>query len=210
MWPALPRLACALVVSAGPVVAAGVSPRTARADEPAACAPSPSAAAAPVCLGLGASVDPPGHTNPSQRPNPSSPASGSPSIIGAPLQVCSPAPRTGFDRSGRCETGPDDVGVHVVCAELTEAFLRFTRARGNDLSTPRPEFGFPGLRPGDRWCLCASRWAEADAAGIAPPVVLAATHAAATRHVPRARLEARALAAAAPSAPPSSYSLPAP
>jgi len=83
---------------------------------------------------------------------------------------------TGFYRDGMCHTGPGDVGLHVVCAEMTEAFLAFSRSRGNDLSTPVPEFGFPGLRPGDRWCLCVSRWAEALEAGIAPPVVLAATH----------------------------------
>lgn len=96
-------------------------------------------------------------------------------VLGEALAACSQAPVTGFYRTGCCETGPDDAGLHTVCAVMTEEFLAFTRARGNDLSTPRPEFGFPGLRPGDRWCLCAARWAEAFEAGAAPKVVLAAT-----------------------------------
>jgi uncharacterized protein (DUF2237 family) len=83
---------------------------------------------------------------------------------------------TGFYRTGCCETGPEDVGVHTVCVEVTAAFLAFSRSRGNDLSTPRPEFGFLGLRPGDRRCLCAERWQEAFEVGAAPRVVLAATH----------------------------------
>jgi uncharacterized protein (DUF2237 family) len=86
---------------------------------------------------------------------------------------------TGFFRNGCCETGRDDLGLHVVCARMTAEFLAFSAARGNDLSTPNPEAGFPGLRPGDRWCLCATRWKEAFDAGTAPPVVLAATHASA-------------------------------
>jgi uncharacterized protein len=97
-------------------------------------------------------------------------------VFGEPIEVCSLNPTTGFYRSGCCETGPEDVGVHTVCVEVTRAFLAFSKARGNDLSTPRPEFGFPGLNPGDRWCLCAERWQEALAAGVAPRVVLAATH----------------------------------
>jgi uncharacterized protein (DUF2237 family) len=102
-------------------------------------------------------------------------------VLGGALQPCSPpgvsgAPLTGFYRTGCCETGPEDRGSHTVCAVMTEAFLAFTRAQGNDLSTPRPEYGFPGLQPGDRWCLCAGRWAEALAAGQAPAVVLEATH----------------------------------
>jgi uncharacterized protein (DUF2237 family) len=97
-------------------------------------------------------------------------------VFGEPIKVCSLNPTTGFYRSGCCETGPEDVGVHTVCVEVTRAFLAFSKARGNDLSTPRPEFGFPGLNPGDRWCLCAERWQEALAAGVAPRVVLAATH----------------------------------
>jgi len=97
-------------------------------------------------------------------------------VLGGALRACSTDPKTGFYRTGRCETGPEDRGRHVVCAEMTEAFLRFTKSKGNDLSTPRPEWNFPGLEPGDRWCLCAVRWQEALEAGVAPPVVLAATH----------------------------------
>jgi len=97
-------------------------------------------------------------------------------VLGKPLAECGRDPVTGFFRDGCCNTGADDAGVHVVCAVMTEAFLAFTRARGNDLSTPRPEWGFPGLKPGDRWCLCAQRWAEAFAEGVAPRVVLEATH----------------------------------
>ena len=89
---------------------------------------------------------------------------------------CSLDPLTGFYRNGCCETGPDDVGMHTVCAVMTAGFLRFSMSVGNDLSTPRPEFGFAGLRPGDRWCLCAPRWKEALDAGAAPRVVLEATH----------------------------------
>jgi uncharacterized protein (DUF2237 family) len=113
-------------------------------------------------------------------------------VLGTPLAVCSLAPQTGFYRDGRCATGPDDRGVHVVCAEVTRAFLDFTGARGNDLVTPVPG-RFPGLRPGDRWCLCAARWEEARVAGVAPPVVLEATEARALDFIPRAALEAHAL-----------------
>ena len=97
-------------------------------------------------------------------------------VFGEPIEVCSLKPRTGFYRTGCCETGPEDLGVHSVCVEVTAAFLAFSKSRGNDLSTPRPEFGFPGLNPGDRWCLCAARWQEALEAGAAPRVVLSATH----------------------------------
>lgn len=97
-------------------------------------------------------------------------------MLGRPLGACSNDPKTGFYRDGCCHTGPEDRGLHVVCAVMTEAFLAHTKARGNDLSTPRPELGFPGLRPGDRWCLCASRWQEALEAGVAPRVDLEATH----------------------------------
>ena len=97
-------------------------------------------------------------------------------VFGEPIEVCSLNPSTGFYRSGCCETGPEDVGVHTVCVEVTREFLAFSKARGNDLSTPRPEYGFPGLSAGDRWCLCAARWQEALDAGVAPRVVLAATH----------------------------------
>lgn len=111
-------------------------------------------------------------------------------VIGTPLELCGRDPVTGFTCSGCCETGPDDAGTHVVCAVVTAEFLAFTRARGNDLETPRG--GFPGLRPGDRWCLCVSRWAEAHRAGVAPPVVLNATHAVALATVSLEDLEAHA------------------
>lgn len=97
-------------------------------------------------------------------------------VLGGALAPCGNEPRTGFYRNGCCDTGPDDTGIHTVCAVMTDAFLVFSRLAGNDLSTPRPELGFPGLVAGDRWCLCAGRWREAFAAGVAPPVVLAATH----------------------------------
>lgn len=97
-------------------------------------------------------------------------------VLGGALCACSNDPTTGFYRTGHCETGPRDRGRHVVCAEMTDDFLRFTKAQGNDLSTPRPEWDFPGLDPGDRWCVCAARWQEALEAGAAPPVVLSATH----------------------------------
>ncbi len=96
-------------------------------------------------------------------------------VLGGDLDPCGSDPVTGFYRNGCCDTGGEDVGVHTVCAEVTEEFLAYAAAQGNDLSTPQP--GFAGLKPGDRWCLCASRWAEARDAGVAPPVVLAATHA---------------------------------
>lgn len=98
-------------------------------------------------------------------------------VLGGPLESCSVDPLTGFYRDASCRTGGQDVGVHAVCAVMTEAFLEFSASVGNDLSTPRPEWGFPGLEPGDRWCLCAGRWQEALEAGMAPPVVLEATHA---------------------------------
>ncbi|MEO1089593.1 MAG: DUF2237 domain-containing protein [Pseudomonadota bacterium] len=97
-------------------------------------------------------------------------------VWGEPLQACSTRPLTGFFRDGCCNTGPEDRGAHVVCAVMTDTFLEFSRRAGNDLSTPRPEFGFAGLATGDRWCLCALRWLEAFEVGMAPQVVLAATH----------------------------------
>jgi hypothetical protein len=97
-------------------------------------------------------------------------------VLGEPLELCSEAPLTGFTRSGSCETGPQDLGSHTVCARVTQEFLEYSRSRGNDLTTPVPEFDFPGLKPGDRWCLCAARWQEALEAGCAPRVVLRATH----------------------------------
>jgi uncharacterized protein len=105
-------------------------------------------------------------------------------VVGGDLMPCSSAPLTGFYRDGCCATGPDDIGSHTVCAVVTAEFLRFSTAAGNDLSTPRPEWGFPGLSPGDRWCVCASRWLDAYDAGCAPRVVLGATHARALDVVP--------------------------
>jgi len=100
-------------------------------------------------------------------------------VLGGPLLPCSVAPLTGWFRDGCCNTDANDRGLHVVCCEMTEAFLAFSLRAGNDLSTPRPEYGFPGLNPGDRWCVCAARWEEARRAGVAPPVLLEATHEAA-------------------------------
>jgi len=104
-------------------------------------------------------------------------------VLGEPLKPCSEAPVTGFFRDGCCNTGAEDVGLHVVCVVTTAEFLAFSKSRGNDLSTPMPEYGFPGLKPGDRWCLCAVRWQEALEADAAPRVVLSATHAAALQVV---------------------------
>jgi uncharacterized protein len=109
-------------------------------------------------------------------------------VFGTPLESCGTDPLTGFYRDGCCETGPDDLGVHTVCVVATEEFLRFSREAGNDLSTPRPEFRFSGVRPGDRWCVCAARWREAWQAGKAPPVVLTATHEATLEYVPLSEL----------------------
>jgi len=96
-------------------------------------------------------------------------------VFGEELETCSTSPMTGFYRDGCCGTGPEDIGMHVVCTEVTKEFLEFSKSRGNDLSTPNPEFGFPGLKPGDRWCVCALRWKEAMDNGYASPVVLAST-----------------------------------
>ncbi|HET8700461.1 MAG TPA: DUF2237 domain-containing protein [Nitrococcus sp.] len=100
-------------------------------------------------------------------------------VLGSELEPCCLDPMTGFYRDGSCRVGPEDLGVHAVCVQVTEAFLAFSRARGNDLTTPLPEADFPGLKPNDRWCLCAARWQEAFEAGCAPRVVLTATHEAA-------------------------------
>ena len=97
-------------------------------------------------------------------------------VLGKPLQSCSTDPMTGWFRDGCCRGDPNDRGLHLICVVLTAEFLRFSRSEGNDLSTPRPEYGFPGLKPGDRWCLCATRWRDAYAAGCAPQVLLEATH----------------------------------
>jgi len=114
-------------------------------------------------------------------------------VLGGILRACSTEPETGFFRNGRCQTGPRDVGRHVVCAEMTDTFLTFSKRRGNDLLTPRPEMDFPGLEPGDRWCVCAARWKESVAAGVAPPIVLAATNEAALKVVDLEVLKAHAL-----------------
>ncbi len=97
-------------------------------------------------------------------------------VLGGPLGLCGTNPVTGFYRDGCCNTGPNDIGSHTVCAVVTAEFLAFTAVQGNDLSTPRPEYDFAGLKPGDRWCLCSGRWLEAAEAGVAPPIVLEATH----------------------------------
>ena len=97
-------------------------------------------------------------------------------VLGGPLGRCSDEPKTGFFRDGCCTTSDEDIGRHTVCCVMTDEFLRFSRSRGNDLSTPHPEYGFPGLKAGDRWCLCAARWREAFLAGKAPRVVLNATN----------------------------------
>ena len=114
-------------------------------------------------------------------------------VFGERLALCSVDPVTGFYRDGCCSTGDEDHGRHVVCAEVTASFLEFSKRMGNDLSTPRPEFGFPGLKPGDRWCLCADRWQQALEAGAAPRVVLSATHRLALEHVDLADLKRHAL-----------------
>jgi uncharacterized protein len=110
-------------------------------------------------------------------------------VLGEPLQSCSVQPMTGFYRDGCCNTGRDDAGSHTVCAVMTASFLEFSKARGNDLSTPLPQVGFPGLKPGDRWCLCAPRWQEAFEADQAPRVVLRATHEGALSHCSLADLK---------------------
>lgn len=126
------------------------------------------------------------------EPRPPRPAPPKPkpqkNVLGGELKSCSEQPMTGFFRDGCCNTGPHDTGAHTVCAELTAEFLQFSKDAGNDLSTPRPEFAFPGLNPGDRWCLCAARWVEAYEAGAAPRVVLEATHERTLDYVPLATL----------------------
>lgn len=114
-------------------------------------------------------------------------------VLGSPLEDCSHDPKTGFFRDGCCRTDDHDEGRHVICTRVTEEFLAFSRSVGNDLSTPRREFGFPGLRPGDCWCICALRWREALEAGVAPPVRLTATHEAALRYVSLEDLTLRAI-----------------
>ena len=115
-------------------------------------------------------------------------------VLGTDLQTCCTNPMTGWFRTGKCDTGPGDHGLHIVCARMTEEFLEFSKAAGNDLSTPMPMHGFPGLVPGDCWCVCVSRWKEALVAGVAPPVNLEATHLSTLEFVELADLEAHALA----------------
>lgn len=114
-------------------------------------------------------------------------------VLGEKLKECSTSPMTGFFRDGCCRTGPNDYGKHVVCAEVTEEFLIFSKSSGNDLSTPVPEFEFPGLKPGDRWCLCVLRWKEALEAGVAPPILLSSTHESALEFVSIDNLKKHAL-----------------
>lgn len=114
-------------------------------------------------------------------------------VFGQPLQPCGLDPLTGFYRDGCCNTGYDDPGMHVVCVRVTREFLAFSKKAGNDLTTPQPAAGFPGLKPGDQWCLCAGRWKEALDAGVAPPVVLAATHEETLAMLPLAELKRHAL-----------------
>lgn len=114
-------------------------------------------------------------------------------VLGHPMIPCSQSPITGFYRDGCCNTGWEDVSTHVVCAQMTREFLEFSRAQGNDLITPVPEYNFPGLKPGDRWCVCASRWRQALEAGVAPPIILVSTHIAALEYVTLEDLKAHAL-----------------
>ena len=115
-------------------------------------------------------------------------------VLGGTLQPCCTSPMTGFYRDGMCNTGAGDFGAHVVCAQMTEEFLTYTQAQGNDLSTPMPAYGFPGLKAGDRWCLCAARWKEALDDGVAPLVVLESTHASALEYVSLDDLKQHAIA----------------
>ncbi len=114
-------------------------------------------------------------------------------VLGTDLDDCCTAPMTGFFRDGFCHTGPDDIGVHTVCVEMTEEFLQFSKSSGNDLSTPMPQYGFPGLQPGDHWCVCAARWKEAYDAGFAAPVRLESCHQYSLEFVTMAELRAHAV-----------------
>ncbi len=156
---------------------AGCEPtRTVRSESPAAPkAAVPSETAEAVCLPGAAATSSDSCLGSAGEPE----RSGSLNVLGAPLQPCPSPHQTGFYRDGYCNTGADDAGLHVVCARVTDDFLSFSQSRGNDLVTPRG--GFPGLRPGDGWCLCARRWQEAFEAGVAPPVVLESTHQAALK-----------------------------
>ena len=165
----------AVVLLTGLAVAGCEPSRTVRSESPAAPkAAVQSETAVPVCL-PGSTTSPDSCLGSAGEPE----RSGSLNVLGAPLAPCPSAHPTGFYRDGFCNTGADDAGLHVVCARVTDDFLTFSKERGNDLVTPRG--GFPGLRAGDGWCLCARRWQEALDAAVAPPVVLAATHAAALK-----------------------------
>ena len=115
------------------------------------------------------------------------------SVLDEPLSPCSTDPMTGFTRNGCCETGPQDLGSHTVCVQLTTEFLQYSKDQGNDLTTPIPEYNFPGLKEGDRWCLCASRWKEAYDAGVAPKVIMRSTHKNALQLIPFEALSSHAL-----------------
>jgi uncharacterized protein (DUF2237 family) len=119
--------------------------------------------------------------------------SGPSNVMGGPLRPCSFSPMTGFYRDGCCRTGPGDYGLHTVCVEVTASFLAYSRAQGNDLTTPVPQYDFAGLVPGDRWCLCVTRWKEALDAGLAPRVVLSSTHISALEFVSREDLQRHAV-----------------
>jgi len=119
--------------------------------------------------------------------------SGAKNVLGKPLQPCSYDPLTGWFRNGCCDTGPGDFGMHIVCVQVTAEFLAYSKSVGNDLSTPMPEHDFPGLKHGDRWCLCAARWKEAYDAGVAPSVILASTHMSAIEFATLAELKEHAL-----------------
>ncbi len=114
-------------------------------------------------------------------------------VLGEPLLKCSCEPMTGYLRDGFCNTTPDDIGTHVVCAIVTEEFLKYSKSMGNDLMTPIPQWNFPGLKPGDKWCLCVSRWKQAEKANVAPPVDLNATHELALDHLSLELLKAHAI-----------------
>lgn len=122
------------------------------------------------------------------------PSKNAANVFGDPMITCSTEPMTGFFRDGCCNTGPQDTGMHLVCAEVTADFLEFSKAAGNDLSTPMPQYGFAGLNPGDRWCLCVTRWKDALEAGMAPKVVLEACHLSTLEWVTLAELQAHAVA----------------
>ena len=116
-------------------------------------------------------------------------------VLGTPVQTCSTEPMTGFYRNGCCDTGPDDLGLHLVCTQVTAAFLAHQRSIGNDLSTPMPYYGFPGLKPGDRWCVCVTRWKQSLEAGMAAPVYLEATHMSTLEYVDLEDLQKHAVGA---------------